>query len=126
MKSYLIMMAVRLLEMRRLLKPTGSLYLHCDPTASPLPKDAFRWRVRSRQLPKRDYMEAHHSTGRGSKRFANNGDNLLYYVRGGERFSWNQQYKPHDPAYVKRFYRHVEAETGRIYRLGDLKGAGNS
>ena len=34
MKSYLIMMAVRLLEMRRLLKPTGSIYLHCDPTAS--------------------------------------------------------------------------------------------
>ena len=33
MKSYLIMMAIRLLEMRRLLKPTGSLYLHCDPTA---------------------------------------------------------------------------------------------
>ena len=34
MKSYLIMMAVRLLEMRRLLKPTGSIYLHCDPTTS--------------------------------------------------------------------------------------------
>ena len=34
MKSYLIMMAVRLLEMRRLLRPTGSIYLHCDPTAS--------------------------------------------------------------------------------------------
>ena len=34
MKSYLIMMAVRLLEMRRLLKDTGSIYLHCDPTAS--------------------------------------------------------------------------------------------
>ena len=34
MKSYLIMMAVRLLEMRRLMKDTGSLYLHCDPTAS--------------------------------------------------------------------------------------------
>ena len=34
MKSYLIMMAVRLMEMQRLLKPTGSLYLHCDPTAS--------------------------------------------------------------------------------------------
>ena len=34
MKSYLIMMAIRLLEMHRLLKPTGSLYLHCDPTAS--------------------------------------------------------------------------------------------
>ena len=34
MKSYLIMMAVRLLEMKRILKATGSLYLHCDPTAS--------------------------------------------------------------------------------------------
>ena len=34
MKSYLIMMAVRLLEIRRLLKPTGSIYLHCDPTTS--------------------------------------------------------------------------------------------
>ncbi len=34
MQSYLIMMAVRLLEMQRLLKPTGSVYLHCDPTAS--------------------------------------------------------------------------------------------
>ena len=34
MKSYLIMMGVRLLEMRRILKPTGSIYLHCDPTAS--------------------------------------------------------------------------------------------
>ena len=34
MKSYLIMMAVRLLEMHRVLKPTGSLYLHCDPTAN--------------------------------------------------------------------------------------------
>ena len=34
MQSYLTMMAVRLLEMRRILKPTGSIYLHCDPTAS--------------------------------------------------------------------------------------------
>ena len=34
MKSYLIMMAVRLIEMKRILKPTGSIYLHCDPTAS--------------------------------------------------------------------------------------------
>ena len=35
-KAYLIYMAVRLLEMRRVLKPTGSIYLHCDPTMSPL------------------------------------------------------------------------------------------
>ena len=35
-RAYLIYMAVRLLEMKRLLKPTGSIYLHCDPTMSPL------------------------------------------------------------------------------------------
>ena len=40
MKSYLILMAVRLLEMRRLLNDTGLLYLHCDPT-QPLPQDAI-------------------------------------------------------------------------------------
>ena len=48
MKSYLIMMAVRLLEMRRLLKPTGSLYLHCDPTASAYLKLLLDVRVRFR------------------------------------------------------------------------------
>ena len=34
MQSYLIMMSTRLLEMKRILKDTGSIYLHCDPTAS--------------------------------------------------------------------------------------------
>ena len=33
-KAYLVYMAARLLEMRRILKPTGSIYLHCDPTMS--------------------------------------------------------------------------------------------
>ena len=46
MKSYLIMMAVRLLEMRRVLKPTGSIYLHCDPHGEPLSQDAYRCRIR--------------------------------------------------------------------------------
>ena len=46
MKSYLIMMAVRLLEMQRHLKPTGSLYLHCDPTADAYLPDTARRRVR--------------------------------------------------------------------------------
>ncbi len=51
MMAYLAMMAVRLIELHRVLKPTGSLYLHCDPTASHylkilldavFGKDAFR------------------------------------------------------------------------------------
>ena len=72
MQSYLIMMGVRLLEMRRLLKPTGSIYLHCDPTAShylKLVMDAvfgqgnFRneivWCYRGGGVPKRDFARKH-------------------------------------------------------------------
>ena len=40
MQSYLTMMAVRLMEMHRVLKPTGSIYLHCDPHGQPLPQAA--------------------------------------------------------------------------------------
>ena len=59
MQSYLTMMAVRLLEMRRVLKPTGSIYLHCDPTASHYLKmlmDSIF--VRGGGIPKRDYVAA--------------------------------------------------------------------
>ena len=122
MQSYLTMMAVRLLEMRRVLKPTGSLYLHCDPTASHYLKqlmDAvfgqgnFRSEVTWRRI---------NSTGRGSKRYANNADVLLYYVNG-QTFTWNQPYRPHDQNYIDSTYRHTDPD-GRQYRLDNLKGAG--
>ena len=58
MLAYLSMMAPRLVELRRVLKPTGSLYLHCDPTASALPQAAHGRRLRARELPQRDRVEA--------------------------------------------------------------------
>ena len=122
MQSYLIMMGVRLIEMRRLLKETGSIYLHCDPTAGHYLKllmDAvfgalrFRSHITWRRV---------NSTGRGSRRFANNADHLLYYALSDE-FVWNQQYLPHSSNYVNRAYRHVD-DGGRRYRADNLKGAG--
>ena len=68
--------------MHRILKPTGSLYLHCDPTVSHYIKpllDAifghtnFRSDITWRRI---------NPTGRGSKRYANNADNILYYAKG--------------------------------------------
>ena len=56
MKSYLIMMAVRLLEMRRILRGTGSIYLHCDPTASHYLKLVMALRVREGAVPERDRL----------------------------------------------------------------------
>ena len=120
--AYLSYMAQRLLIMYRILKPTGSVYLHCDPTASHYIKalmDAifghtnFRSDITWRRI---------NPTGRGSKRYANNADNILYYVKG-KTFTWNQPHTPHDPAYVDKMYRHRDS-AGRLYRLDNLKGAG--
>ena len=80
MKAYLIMMGIRMLEMKRVLKPTGSIYLHCDPTASHYLKtlmDAvfgvgnFRneiaWCYRGAGYPKKDFGKRHDSIFRYSK-----------------------------------------------------------
>ncbi len=120
MKSYLIMMAVRLLEMRRLLKSTGSLYLHCDPTASHYLKtllDAVfgNDNFRSEIVWKR--TSAHSS----ARRFGPAHDMLIFYSKS-EKYTWNRVFQPYDQSYVNSFYRYTDAH-GR-YRVGDLTGAG--
>ena len=115
MKSYLIMMAVRLLEMKRLLKDTGSIYLHCDPTASHYLKllmDAvfgkgnFRnevvWHYQAGTKPKNAFGKKH--------------DTIFSYCTGKNIF--NRQSKPvNNP----NRYRRVD-EDGRQY---DINGQGN-
>ena len=61
-------------------------------------------------------------TGRGTKRFANNVDQILYYIKG-DSFTWNQPYRPHSKEYIDKFYRYFDSD-GRRYRLDNLKGAG--
>ena len=94
MKSYLIMMAVRLLEMHRILKPTGSVYLHCDSTASHYLKmlmDAifgqgnFRSNITWRRT---------NAKGLSFKGFPNNDDTLLYFSKSDD-YTWNRPYRPH-------------------------------
>ena len=119
MKSYLIMMAVRLLEMQRLLKPTGSMYLHCDPTASHYLKTLMDAIFGAKNFRNEIVWRRTNAKGLASTRFASNHDVLLYYAKTKEP-SWNPQYQAHDPDYVKKSYRHVEPETGRRYRLDNL------
>ncbi len=128
MQSYLCMMAIRLLEMYRVLKETGSIYLHCDPTASHYLKalldtifgsDCFRSEI----IWKRSSA---HSDGRqGRKQHGRIHDSILFYTKS-DRWTWNTVYTPYDSDYVERFYRHTEPETGRRYRLGDLTGPGGA
>ena len=97
-KAYLVYMATRLLEMRRLLKETGSLYLHCDPTMShylKLVMDAIFGRKNFR-----NDITWHRSRGKGlnPRRYVSNCDRILYYTNG-KKWTWNQQYEAYEHGY---------------------------
>ena len=123
--AYLVMMTSRLVELHRVLKPTGSLYLHCDPTASHYLKlllDAIFGpeRFGSEVIWKR--TTAHSDTRQGRKLHGHVHDVLLFYVKGDD-WTWNPIYAPYDQSYIDSHYRFVEEGTGRRYRKGDLTAA---
>ena len=121
--AYLSYMAERLLIMRRILKPTGSIYFHCDSTASHYVKALLDAVFGHSNFRSDITWRRNNPTGRGSKRYANNSDNILYYVNGNG-FTWHSQFKPHSAGHLKSKYSNKDPDTGRRYSLGDLKGAG--
>jgi adenine specific DNA methylase Mod len=126
--AYLAMMAVRLIELHRVLKPTGSLYLHCDPTASHYLKivlDSVFTPVRFRTEISWKRQSAHNDAKQGRVQYGNIRDVILFYTKSDE-WTWNWQYTPYDEKYVADFYKHVEPETGRLYRLSDTTGPGGA
>jgi adenine specific DNA methylase Mod len=121
MMAYLTMMAVRILELHRVLKPTGSLFLHCDPTASHYLKvllDGVFGPVRFQNEIVWKRTSAHSS----SKRFGPVHDIILYYAKTDSP-TWNQVFQPYDQTYIDAFYTHVDPD-GRRWRRSDLTGAG--
>jgi adenine specific DNA methylase Mod len=128
MMAYLAMMAPRLIELHRVLKVTGSIYLHCDPTASHYLKmlmDAVFGpeKFRSEIIWKRS--SAHSDTKQGRKQHGHIHDVLLFYTKS-EEWTWNPLHTPYDEEYTRQFYKYVEQGTGRRYRLGDLTGPGGA
>ena len=128
MLAYMSMMAPRLVELRRVLKPTGSLYLHCDPTASHFLKllmDAVfgPTNFRTEIIWKR--TSAHSDTKQGRKQHGRIHDVLLFYTKTDD-WKWNSVYTEYDRAYVENFYRFVEPGTGRKYRKDNLAGPGGA
>ena len=123
-KSYLAYMAVRLLEMRRILKPTGSIYLHCDPTMSHYLKlimDATWGRRAFGSEISWKRVSAHSDTKQGRRQYGRIHDVLLYYTTR-EEWTWNPIYTPYEQEYVDSFYRHTD-DSGRRFRKGDLTAA---
>jgi len=125
MLAYLSMMAPRLIELRRVLKPTGSVYLHCDPTASHYLKvlmDAVfgAGNFRTEIVWKRS--AAHSDTKQGRKQHGRIHDILLYYTKGQE-WTWNPIYAKYSTEYIQSNYRYVEDSTGRRFKSTDLTAA---
>ena len=111
MQSYLIMMAVRLLEMRRLLKPTGSIYLHCDPTASHYLKMVMDT-VFGRGAFRNEIIWHFPDNFQGNvKRFASNSNTIFYYASDG--YTFNPVYVPLEKP-KKRGGRVWSKEEGRV------------
>ncbi len=128
MTAYLVMMAPRLVELHRVLKPTGSIYLHCDSTAghylkllmdAVFGKDKFRTQIVWKRT------SAHSDTRQGRKQHGRISDLILFYTKG-EVWTWNPIFTPYDQDYVDQFYRHVEEETGRRYQLDNMTGPGEA
>ena len=128
MMAYLVMMTPRLVELRRVLKPTGSIYLHCDPTASHYLKllmDTVFGKERFRNEIQWRRYGAHNDVGQGSRHFGRVHDILLLYAKAKEP-TWNQVFTPLDPQYVASTYRYVEPETGRRFTTSPLTGPGGA
>jgi site-specific DNA-methyltransferase (adenine-specific) len=120
MMAYLAMMAPRLVELRRVLKPTGSLYLHCDPTASHYLKllldavfgqDQFRSEITWKRT----------SAHSASKRWNDVHDTILFYT-ATDGYVWNRVLIEHSDEYASR-YKNKDAR-GRMWADDNLTGPG--
>jgi site-specific DNA-methyltransferase (adenine-specific) len=120
MMAYLVMMANRLVELHRVLKPTGSLYLHCDPTASHYLKIVLDMVFGAENFRNEIIWKRSGSHG-GAKRWGPLHDTLFFYCKSSN-FTWNKVVEKYDESYLDKFYRFSD-ERGR-YRLVSLTGAG--
>jgi len=128
MLAYLAMMAPRLVELRRVLKLTGSIYLHCDPTASHYLKllmDAvFGPENYVNEITWKRAHTVKGNFGQGSKMWSRNTDTLLFY-RKTDANVFHQQFNEYSEEYLRKFYRFQESD-GRRYRLISMIGPGGS
>ncbi len=124
MLAYLVQMAVRLVHLRRILKPTGSLYLHCDPTASHYLKMVLDGVFQAKHFLNEIIWKRTHAHG-SADRFGRVHDVIFLYGATESRL-WAYPRIPHDPDYVETKFRWIDQKTSRRYQDVSLTGAGKS
>lgn len=118
MMSYLIYMAVRVMEMRRILNPAGNIFLHCDPTASHYLKSTLDAVFGHRQF--RSEIIWRRASGRAkgsqhkSRRLGSDTDSIFQYSFG-ENPTWNGVYCHLTKKETVAKFKHIESGTGRRY-----------
>ena len=122
LSAYLVMMAIRLVEMKRILKKTGSIYLHCDPTASHYLKVIMDQIFRAENF-RNEIIWQRTSAHNDPNKYGNIADIILFYTKSDD-YTWNVQYTPYSEKYIENFFRYQD-ERGK-YRLHDLTGPGKT
>ncbi len=118
MMAYLAMMAPRLVELHRVLNSTGSLYLHCDPTASHYLKIILDGIFGAEHFRNEISWKRSQPKSHATVNFPNCRDIIFRYSKS-DRVTFNKVYGKYDPSYLEKFYRFTD-EKGRRYRVGDI------
>jgi adenine specific DNA methylase Mod len=125
MMAYLTMMAVRLVELHRVLKPTGSLYLHCDSTASHYLKLLLDAIFGTKYFRNELIWQRTRVAKKQSNFWGKVHDIIFLYTKSDDAL-FNKQYLTHPESYIKSHYNYIEEGTGRRFGLWDFtqKGEG--
>jgi DNA modification methylase len=121
MMAYLAMMGVRLIELYRVLKPTGSLYLHCDPTASHYLKLLLDG-IFGPERFQNEIIWKRHSAHSSAKRYGPVHDTILFYSKG-DQFTWTGPRTEYTEEYLNKYYKYDDGD-GRLYWRNSLTAAG--
>lgn len=126
--NYLQFMYERLLLLKECLSSRGLIVVHLDETRAHYMKVVLDEVFGTEQFINEIIWKrqtAHSDVGQGARHLGRLHDSLLLYSRGGA-FTWNELFTEYTEAYVDAFYKHVDPETGRRYRLSDATAPGGS
>ena len=122
MAAFLCWLGVRVMELHRVLKPTGSFYLHIDHTAQAYTKALLDGIFGPKQF-RNEVIWKRTTAHSDANRYGANTDRILFYTKG-KQWTWNQQYLPYDEPYKARFKR--TDPDGRRWADGDITAKGLS
>jgi site-specific DNA-methyltransferase (adenine-specific) len=113
LSAYLVMMTIRLIELHRVLKSTGSLYLHCDTTASHYLKMILDLIFDARNY-RNQITWKRTSSHSDAKKYARVTDIIFYYVKSNQ-FTWNPLNLPYTDKYINQYYCNIDTIAILLY-----------